>query len=130
VWLLTGCSTNDSNESRCIAAGNLLNINTLRLDIAVGNMLNINVEEIQAVRLLTDVQPMIEMRVGNESRCIAVGNLLNINTLILDIAVGNMLNINVEENQAVWLLTGCLTNAQHQCRRNSNSVVVYRMFNQ
>ena len=60
--------------------------------------------------MLTDVQPMIEMRIGSESRCIAVVNLLNINTSILDIAVVNRLNINVEEI--------------------SSSVVVNRMFNQ
>ena len=68
---------------------NLLNINTLRLDIAVGNMLNINVEEIQAVWLLTGCST----NDWSESRRIEVVNMLNINTLILDIAVGNMLNI-------------------------------------
>jgi hypothetical protein len=50
------------------------------------------------------------MRIGSKSRCIAIVNMLNINTSILDIAVVNLLNINVEEI--------------------SSSVVVNRMFNQ
>ena len=62
------------------------------------------------MRLLTDVQPMIEMRIGSKSRCIAIVNILNINTSILDIAVVNLLNINVEEI--------------------SSSVVVNKVFNQ
>jgi hypothetical protein len=53
---------------------------------------------------------MIEMRIRTESRCIAVVNLLNINTLILDIAVGNILNINVEEISSSAVVNRCSTN--------------------
>jgi hypothetical protein len=87
----------DWSESRRIEVVNMLNINTLILDIAVGNMLNINVEEISSSAVVNRCSTNDWNKEGSESRCIAVVNMLNINTLIHDIAVDNMLNINVEK---------------------------------